>query len=85
MFLWSLDIVQEPTTENKNVLCYYAEELNCAYTTDYSRKKKGKKIINNLAASPCFYWDQFFNKKYALERHVKVCSSAAGIAYRFNN
>ena len=80
-----LNVVYEPTTKNENILCYYADDLSLAYRTYYSRKRKEKEVIEHPPSRQCFYCNHFFTKKDVLEKHVKVCSSVTGIAYRFYN
>ena len=48
-------------------------------------KRKEKEVIEHPPSRQCFYCNHFFTKKDVLEKHVKVCSSVTGIAYRFYN
>ena len=41
-FFLPLYVVYEPTSKNKNILCYCAEDLSFTNRSYYSRKRKGK-------------------------------------------
>ena len=85
IFFYPLDVVYEPTTEGENIICYYTDDLALAYRTHYLRKVKETDVISNLVYRQCYYCDHFFIRKSVLEKHIKLCSSVAGVAYKFNN
>ena len=82
--LYSLDVVYELTTEGENIICYYADDLALAYRIHYLQKVRGKDVISNVAANnPTIVI--IFLLESVLEKLVQVCSSVAGVVYKFSN
>ena len=48
--------------ESENIICHYADNLALASKTHYSRKVKGKDVINNFFSRQFYYFDHFFIK-----------------------
>ena len=48
--------------ESENIICHYADNLALASKTHYSRKVKGKDVINNYFSRQFYYFDHFFIK-----------------------
>ena len=84
-FLESIDIVYEPVKANDAIACFFTSSLHLAYISYFPRKIKNNQFISNLTTRKCCYCDRFFVKKNVFEKHIKVCSNIAGIAYKFDN
>ena len=73
--LLPFDIVYESTTNEEDICCYYSDNIYLAYRSYYSRKKRGKEVIEHPTARQCYYYDNFFSRKDSFETHAKTCSS----------
>ena len=75
--LFPLDIVYEPTISEKNLFCYYSDNI-CLARSFYSKKRKGKEVTEHPPARQCYYCDNVFSRR-------ESGSCITGIAYKRNN
>ena len=87
--LLPVDIVYEPTTQDKNkpIYCYFAPKIHLAFQSVYEGFKNGKKTsFNCSSAKQCPYCTNFFVKsEKRMQEHALCCPGQAGFNYSFDN